>query len=287
MSIKKNIIGLTGSSGILAKNFIKNYKKNYNFIKYPHRLEDKRKLQHWLKKNFRINKFIHFAAISNKKNINEDKKKALKVNFKSSINLLNLLNKNTNLKYFNFISTSNVYKSSKKPLTENSVCKPSNFYGYTKLKTEKYIKKNQKKFKFKIGISRVFNFTTPQQSLGYFIPDVIQKLKKNKKEKEIFFSNLNQKREFSHIDDVCLALNLMLKNNKVGPVNISSGNKIVLKNLVKLIMKKMNLKIKLKTDNKRINLIPSIHKLKQLGFKPKKNISDILRDFEKKKCFYL
>ena len=44
MSIKKNIIGLTGSSGILAKNFIKNYKKNYNFIKYPHRLEDKRKL---------------------------------------------------------------------------------------------------------------------------------------------------------------------------------------------------------------------------------------------------
>ena len=47
----------------------------------------------------------------------------------------------------------------------------------------------------------------------------------------------------------------MLKNNKAGPVNISSGNKIVLKNLVKLIMKKMNLKIKLKTDNKRINLI--------------------------------
>ena len=79
----------------------------------------------------------------------------------------------------------------------------------------------------------------------------------------------------------------MLKNNKVGPVNISSGNKIVLKNLVKLIMKKMNLKIKLKTDNNKINLIPSIHKLKQLGFKPKKNILNILKDFEKKKCFYL
>ena len=132
----------------------------------------------------------------------------------------------------------------------------------------------------------MFNFTTPQQSLGYFIPDVIQKLKKNKKEKDIFFSNLNQKREFSHIDDVCLALNLMLKNNKAGPVNISSGNKIVLKNLVKLIMKKMNLKIKLKTDNKRINLIPSIHKLKQLGFKPKR-IFQIFLEILKKKCFYL
>ncbi len=285
MLVKKKIIGLTGSSGVLGKRFIKNYKKKYKFVKYPYRLENTKKINYWTKKNSKIDKFIHFAAISNKSIIKKNPKKALEVNYKSTINLINLLNKNTNLKYFNFISTSNVYKSSLRSLKENSVCQPNNYYGHTKLKTENYIQKNSKEFNFKIGVSRVFNYTSPDQSEGYFIPDVIRKLKKRKKEKRIFFSNLNQRRNFSHIDDICLAINHMLEKNSKGFFNISSGNTIILKDLVKIIIKKMNLKIKLQTDKKKNNLVPNINKLKRLGYKPKKKLKDILYEFEKKGRF--
>ena len=137
----KEIIGLTGSSGILGKSFYNYYKNHYRFVRYPHRIENNLKLLKWLKKNSKLSKFIHFAAISNKKKVLKNKKKALTINHYSTMNLMNLLNDNTRINYFFFISSSNVYKSSLKPLKESSKRKPNNFYGYTKFKTENFIKK--------------------------------------------------------------------------------------------------------------------------------------------------
>lgn len=77
----------------------------------------------------------------------------------------------------------------------------------------------------------------------------------------------------------------MLEKNSKGFFNISSGNTIILKDLVKIIIKKMNLKIKLQTDKKKNNLVPNINKLKRLGYKPKKKLKDILYEFEKKGRF--
>jgi nucleoside-diphosphate-sugar epimerase len=282
---KKIIIGLTGSTGNLGKNFTKIFKNKYKFIHYPHRIENKKNLEKWLKKNNQIEKFIHFAAISNKNIINKNKKNALKINYTSTVQLINFLNKCNNIKYFNFISSSNVYKNSNNTLIESSFRKSSNYYGFTKIKVENYIIKNAKKLNFKVGISRIFNYTSPDQTYGYLIPDIINKLKNNRNKKIVTFTNFNQKREFTHIDDVCLGVELMVKNNFEGPLNISSDNRISLKNLAQLIAKKMKLKIKIKTNTKTSSLISNTKQLKKLGYKPKKNIKNIINELEKKNFF--
>ena len=151
---------------------------------------------------------------------------------KSSINLIKSLNKHKikNFSFFLFISSSHVYGYSKKKIKEDKIRKPINYYGLTKKKVEDYIFKNRQNNYFKIGIARIFNFTGPKQASGYFIPDVLLKIKNN-----INLMNINAYRDFIHIDDILESIMLILKKKVQRPINISSGKKINLIKICKLI----------------------------------------------------
>ena len=99
------------------------------------------------------------------------------------INILNILNKNklSNFNYFLSLSTSHVFKKSNKVLNEKSIKKPDNYYGMSKLLMENYIHKNKKKYNFKIGIARIFNYFTFNNKKSFFVNDIIKKLKSKKK----------------------------------------------------------------------------------------------------------
>ena len=114
---KKKIV-VTGGNGLLGSHFRKKYKQKYIIIKYPHRIEYFKKFQNWIK-NKKFNYFIHFAAIT--KNESKKFKKTLNlINVKSSINIINSLNryKIKNFNYFLFISSSHVYGYSNKKISE-------------------------------------------------------------------------------------------------------------------------------------------------------------------------
>ena len=83
----KKIILITGATGLLGSYFLNKYKKKYNIIKYPYRIEKTEKFKNWIaKKKFEY--FIHFAGISK-----GHKRKLSQINTKSSINILKKLKK--------------------------------------------------------------------------------------------------------------------------------------------------------------------------------------------------
>ena len=266
---------ITGGNGLLGSQFKKKFNRKFKIISYPHRLENFKKVSTWLKnKDFKY--FIHFAAIT--KNQSIDKKKINLVNVKSSINLIKSLNKHKikNFSFFLFISSSHVYGYSKKKIKENKIRLPINYYGLTKKKVEDYIFKNRQNIYFKIGIARIFNFTGPKQASGYFIPDVLLKIKNN-----INLMNINAYRDFIHIDDILESIMLILKKKVQRPINISSGKKINLIRICKLINSFFFNK-SIFTDLRRNgDLFGSNKRLRSLGKNKFKNINQIIQSFKK------
>ncbi len=272
---KKKIV-ITGGSGLLGGYFYSKYKNIYQITKYPHRIEQFKKFKNWISKK-KFHYFIHFAAIT-KKESKQLKNILHLVNIKSPIRILNIINKEkTNeLKYFLFISSSHVYGYSKNKITENNKRSPQNSYGKTKKKVEDYILKHRKKFNFKIGIARIFNITGPKQKKGFFVPDMIFKMKNSEKIK-----NINQYRDFIHIDDVSKSIKCLLEQEIENPINLSSGKKI---NLIKAcqILNKKYVKKNISFDLKKgKDIFGDNTYLKRVGIKSFKNIKQSLLSYRK------
>ena len=128
-----------------------------------------------------------------------------------------------------------------------------------------------KKIPFKIGIARIFNITGKNQQRGYFVPDIINKIKFQKK-----IMNINKYRDFVHIDDVVKALNLMVKKKYDSQINISSGKKVTLIEICKKI-NKIYYNKKISFDiNRGKDIFGNNNKLKKLGLKKFKDIQKII-----------
>ncbi len=269
-------IAITGGRGTLGSYFYNKYKKKYNIIRYPYRLENFKLMNLWLKNNS-FDYFIHFAAVITKNNKNY--KNINLINTKCSIELLkNLFRiKNSKLKYFLYISTAHVYGFSKKKFTEKSIRKPNTRYGKTKKIVEDFILSNKNKDLFKVGVARIFNYTFKNQKIGHFIPDLYEKIRLNK-----IIPNINTHRDFIHIDDIARALELMLRKKANYPINVCSGKKV---NLIKLAKKLNNLTFKKNiTFNTRklknnFNICGKNRLLNSLGIKKFKNTDSILKSF--------
>ncbi len=272
----KSIIVITGGSGLLGSYFYKKYKNSFKIIKYPHRIENFKKLEIWLS-NRKFNFFIHFAAIT--KNESKKFKKILQlVNVKSPIRILNIINKKKikYFKYFLFISSSHVYGFSKTKIKETKKRTPQNSYGKSKKRVEDYILNNRKKFNFKIGIARIFNSTGPGQKKGNFVPDMIDKMKKVKK-----INNINQYRDFIHIDDVSKSIKCLIDKKVQKPINLSSGKKINLINACKILNNKFVKKNVLFDLKKGKDIFGDNTRLKRLGIRKFKNLSQSLLSYKR------
>jgi nucleoside-diphosphate-sugar epimerase len=281
---KKKIV-ITGGKGILGSYFFNKYKKKYNIILYPHRLENFKKMKNWLKKKS-FNYFIHFAAITSKKNIKY--RNINLINIKCSIELLKNLSKikSKDLKYFLFISSSHVYGFSKNRLNEKSKRMPVTKYGKSKKIVEDYIIKNIKNFSFNMGIARIFNYTFKNQKKGHFIPDVYKKISLNQNPK-----NINKNRDFIHIDDVARSLELMIRKKIHQPLNICRGVKVNLITLSKKLNEmtfKKNIIFNTKRLKNNFDIYGNNRLLNKLGINNFKNLDAILKSFingNKKKNF--
>ena len=262
---KKKIV-ITGGTGLLGGHFYRKYKNKFSIIKYPYKIEHFKRFAKWISKK-KFNYFIHFAAIT--KNESKQFKKILQlVNVKSPIRILDIINKkkDNHFSYFLFICSSHVYGYSKKKIKETKRRIPQNVYGKSKKRVEDYIINNRKKFNFKVGIARIFNSTGPKQKKGNFVPDMIYKMKKLKAIK-----NINQYRDFIHIDDVSRSIKCLIEKQVQNPINISSGKKVNLINVGRF------------TDQKdQITLLKAVNLLKD-----EINFNLLIVGYGKKKNFLL
>ena len=116
-------------------------------------------------------------------------------------------------------------------------------------------------------IGRIFSFFSSNQNLDYLVPILIKKLS-NKKNKNIILKDMNHYRDFIKIGKIINIIKFLYKKKYNGIINIGSGKKIFLKNIVKKLNKyKLNVEF---IDKRKNNvLVADISKLRRLGYKDK------------------
>ncbi len=188
----KNNLLLLGGSGTLGKAIINS--KLFKNLNYPSskRLNIllKNKVENFILKN-KIDIVIHCAALARVKECEKNKKKAFKINVTGTKNIVEAIlncSKKTGKKIkLIFISTDGVYPSTRGNYKENDILKPYNYYGWTKLRGEKLVKKldeyiiirtrffNKKKIKFKYSATNIY---TSALEVGIFVKYLDKVLKK-------------------------------------------------------------------------------------------------------------
>lgn len=269
MQPSKLNIGIAGINSVLFKSFYSKYSKKYKFSLYKNDINNIKEFKKWILLNKNIDVFINFAAIVSTKACLDNKIVALKTNFKTVLDILNVYKQTnktniTNLKYFLALSTSHVFLPSNKKLTEKSKKKPSNYYGVTKLKMENaLLKKNNF---FNVGIGRIFNYYNRSTKNGFFINDILNIL--NSKNDKIYLIDVDTYRDYIDIKDIISAISHMVDNNLKGDYNICSGKGFYLKKIVK----SLNIKFKKKLcfiNTYKKSIIGDNTKLKKTGWKIK------------------
>ena len=261
---KKELIGITGHSGILGTEISKKLKKNnYRLYYYKSDILNKKDLTSWILKH-KFDIILHLAAKVPTRIADKNFSLVEKVNFSGTKNLVEAI-KQTNKKiYLFFSSSSHIYKFSNKEIDEKNKYFGISKYGKTKIKAEKYLLKNKKYINLCIG--RISSLTSEQQNSNYFLVNLIKKIKNKKK---IFFKNSNIKRNFIHVEDVskiiCKIINVKLE----GIYNISSDDQTNFSKLFQYLNKKYDVNIKYKKGKKEYlilsnNLIKK--KIKNLKF---------------------
>ncbi len=256
----KYTIGLTGATGSLGKILIKNNKDNQINI-FKGDITNKNDVFDWIKKN-KLNVIFHLAAVVPIIKVNKDRKYANKVNFKGTKNIVDAILKTGKIDWFFFSSTSHVYSSKNKKISEKNPKKPISFYGKSKLKAETYIIKNLTNSKINYCIGRIFSTTNKDQKKNYLVPDLKLKIKRAKK--RIVLKNLNHYRDFISMEIISKIIFVLMKKKYQGILNFGTGKKIYLKDIAYVINKRYKKELIFIDSKKDTSLVANNNKLKKI-----------------------
>ena len=299
---------------VIIDNLSNSRRKNLNLIEkitgkridfYEVDIRDKIKLSKIFKIKD-ISGIMHFAGLKSVKKSNSKKKEYFDVNVNGTRNLINILDATTNnKKFFIFSSSACVYGSPDYlPYDESHSLKPENYYGETKVQSEKILKEAYKNFKnWKIVILRYFNPIGSHHShligddpLGRpenLMPNILNAANSDKTHLKIFGSDHDTfdgtpVRDFIHVQDLInghvLALNFLTKSKKdiYEIFNLGTGEGLSVLQLIKFFEDINNVKVLFEFTKKRDGDIStyfsSAEKIrKKLGWKPKLSVKDMCK----------
>lgn len=200
----------------------------------------------------------------------------------TSVNVLGTLNILKSLEgidaHFIFTSSSEIYGNNKSPFHESQIPKPVSPYSLSKVNAEMLIQTYCNNHNKKFTNLRVFNFYGENMPEEFFIPQMIQSLKR---EEDFLMTKGEQVRDFLYVTDVVDAMILVAKNtNSYGEtLNICSGKGTKLSQLAKAVNSSMHTKAKIVLGaipyrkNEVWEMIGDNSKIKKItGFKPKTTI---------------
>ena len=259
---------------------IKDNNKNINFI-----LGDITKFEDVFKASKKQDYIFHLAAINGTKFFYQKPDKVLDVSCKGILNVVEVAKK-LKIKNIFLASSSEVYHYPNKiptdeqePIKIPDVFNPRYSYAGGKILTE-LIGINNAKFFKKMIIFRPHNVYGYDMGNEHVIPELIKKIKKrNSKNINLKIHGTgNEIRTFIHIQDFVDAFGCIFKKGKhLDIYNIGTQKKIKIKDLAKLIGKKLNRKILIKKNKKIVGgtsiRCPNTKKINNLGFRAKISLS--------------
>lgn len=236
-----------------------------------------------------IDVIIHLASV-NEIVCEKDPSKAYIVNCIGTQNVLEEA-KNSGCKKFIYLSTFHVYGKNEGVISETLCPDPKSVYGITRLTGEQLCKKYSDE-NFKTIIIRLSNgIGAPADLLVDRWSLIMNELCKSAvtSQKIELKSPGYQYRDFIAIWDICLFIGILINKklaDKTEIYNLGSGKAVMIKDVAQMInqvyIKTYNKNLKIiipKDDGKRYNkLIFSIAKAKKIGFKPKTNLKNEIKN---------
>lgn len=275
-----NIIGIDNISDYYDVNLKKNRLdyllnfKNFSFKKID--ISNTNELNK-LDDNFDL--IIHLAAQAGVNYSFKFPEKYISTNIIGFNNILNIVKK-TKSKFI-YASSSSVYGNNNVPFRESMLInKPINLYASTKIYNEAQASSYSQNYDLDITGLRFFTVYGPWGRPDMFIYKAIESAFSGKK--LFLFNDGNNFRDFTYIDDIVTALNLVIdsdKKNENEIFNISNGKKYKIKQVIKIIesitKQKINIINKIKIDGDMEVTYGGIEKIKKFyGYKPKIGIEE-------------
>ena len=221
---------ITGSTGYLGDAFINQYNYKYIFERFSllnQKIEDI-KLDN-------IDVILHCAALVHQK-IEHSYKKYYEINVVYPVKLAKVAKQN-GVKQFIFISTIAVYGEEKEKLDESTYCKPITLYGKSKLEAEKQLLElNNDDFVVSIIRSPMIYGKSAPGNI-----DILVKLVK--KIPIIPLGNIQNKRTFIFIQNLCYIINELILQKKSDIFLAADDEPISTSRLIELIAKNLEKKI--------------------------------------------
>jgi len=217
--------------------------------------------------------------------ISSDKKplNTLTVNIDGTVNIFRCA-LGTNVKKIVYTSSSEVYGEPQEiPIKEDSPKSPVSIYGVSKLTAEMYAKGYVQEYGMNINPVRLFNVYGPGQGFEWVMSIFIQKILNN--EDPLLFGDGSQVRCFTYIADIINGMQTVMEKGQTGEAyNIANTDQITMKELAELIIKVSGKDLKPKIvgfgketrakEREIMKRVPSIDKLKALGWKPEVNVQE-------------
>lgn len=203
------------------------HKHNYKFYKVD--LAKKKKTFNLLKK-ISPDVIVHMAAESHVDRSIEEPDKFFLTNVNSTINILNyIVSLKKKIKFIHF-STDEVFGSFKTgSASENKRFETNSPYSASKASCEHLVNAYGATYGLKAIIIRLSNNYGPYQYPEKLIPNMILKLKSNKKI-QLYGKGLNE-REWIHVSDTCNALYKIIIEKKIYSENFNIGSGRTYKNI--------------------------------------------------------
>jgi GDP-L-fucose synthase len=306
---KRSKIFIAGHNGMVGSSLVRYFKKKkyQNIITKDKKflnLINQKQTENYIKKIKPDFIIIAAARVGGIGANNKFKAEFIYENISIQTNLIHAAYK-SGVRKLIFLGSSCIYpKSSKQPIKENYLLsgklEPTNdAYAIAKIAGIKMCEAYNNQYKLNYICLMPTNLYGPNDnynlSTSHFFPALIRKVataKKNNSKYLDIWGNGKSKRELMYVDDLAHACEFFLKKKtKHSLINIGSGIEKSIEDYSKFIMKKLNIKLKLRFDKKKPNgvkrKIIDSSLAKKYGWKYKfeldKGFELTLKDFLKKK----
>ncbi len=179
----------------------------------------------------------------------------VRTNINGTINCLEAAKKNK-VQQFIQTSTSEVYGTAQqKKISETHPLNAQSPYAATKIASDQLTLSYFKSFNLPATVIRPFNTFGPRQSMRAVLPNILMQIAKSKKNPvDVILGNVNSRRDFVYVSDTVNGFMKCINNKKINGevINLGTGTQFSILEVVNILRKRLDKKIRIITDKKRV-----------------------------------
>ncbi|HTS53510.1 MAG TPA: DegT/DnrJ/EryC1/StrS family aminotransferase [Burkholderiales bacterium] len=222
MEASRTKVGITGCSGTLGSLVRQRLAPSAEGHCFEGDLRSTWDVEAWVN-DVRPARVLHLAARVPLEQVARDPLGAFDVNVRGTARLCAALAGLGIVPWLFYASTSHVYESLDRPISEDDPLKPQNTYAETKHLGEQIVQFHERHGTVRACIGRIFSFYHPSQAKPFLYPSIVERLATHDRERPFALRGGNDVRDLSAAEDIVDAILQLMDRECEGIVNIGSG----------------------------------------------------------------